>query len=226
MMKTTLVLSLFLSTVAMAQTRGTDLGSEAQRLASEIQRESSYLTRDQAARIQAKFQEIRDILYSPGGGGAPVIGNYSCISRDNDNAAPFVYALRDGINMIRVTGMSFGSLANCQASIQSIKYVGPLALACASRDNDDANPWVFTSLNGGNVVKIANTNTSSLSACKDLMNRMIILGNTSTVAYCKARDNDNASPYVAVNLDLANGQMQTGTERFSDIESCWRFLGN
>lgn len=224
MIKSTLVLSLLLSTAAMAQTRGSDIGSEAQRLASEIQRESRYLNRDQASQIRSKFEEIRDILYRTGGGGGGAF-SYSCISRDNDNSRPYVYALRDGINMIRVSAMQFQSMDACQASISSIKYVGGAAIACVSRDNDDARPWVFATLNGQTVNKLSQTSTQSLADCKGLMDRMIVLPGSS-VAYCKARDNDNARPYVAATLDLQSGTFKQGSENFSDLESCWRFLGN
>jgi hypothetical protein len=232
MFKTLLMVSaLFTSTVVLAQVKGdypqgpskgaVSIEEDSYRLASEIAQNGRYLTLDQRSSIAAQLEAIRATLYGQG----PVQSNqYTCVAKDNDNRAPWVFGLRSGINVTRINNAVFNTVNECQDSLNSIRFLGPLAATCVAKDSDGRNPWVFGILDGrGTLSMIGRTVTNSQQECKSLLARVQVQRDFAT--FCTSRDSDGRSPFVAASIDLRSSQVTFGSESFNDINSCWNFLG-
>ncbi|MBS1958630.1 MAG: hypothetical protein JST80_04080 [Bdellovibrionales bacterium] len=225
-MKALLLLTVTLtSTGAFAQQTSGDIVRDSAQLASEIRRESPYLTRAQAAAISEKIQDIRTIIY---GGSSGSDLNLTCVSRDNDGRDPWVLGVRDGINVSRLTSAVFANNADCTSAINNAKSFRGVAVTCVSRDNDGRAPFQFaTIVNDGGVKanKVAKSISGSYADCQGTLNRALPSSGRDQLTYCTSRDNDGRAPFVAVNLDIRSGNAQAGSESFNAIDQCWGFLG-
>lgn len=218
-------LTVFTALSASAQSVSTsELINKAQYVAGEIRQEAQYLSQEQKLRISQNLDSIRRIIDGQEQGGIQDRATYSCVSRDNDNAAPYVMAIRQGINIERMRQAQFSQMNGCQEALRSIQYVRGAGVLCLSRDNDGASPYVLATLNGAQVSRIERTKTSSVAACNDILT-MVRTARGGVMQLCVARDNDGAAPYVAANLEILSGKMEVGSEKFQDIRSCQNFLG-
>lgn len=207
------LIALLLSAVAQA-----GIEQDARLIARDIQRESYRLTPDQKLKIGAHLQGIRGILQGDQG----VLPSYSCVPRDNDGRAPYVLATREGLNMIRLKGEEFSSVAACQDMLSAIRFVSFRALVCVSRDRDGRSPYQLAVL-GNDVTRLNRTMTGSVAECRTLMNGLRETA-PDEVTYCTSRDNDNRSPYQAVSLNVATNQVQAGSEVFNSMAECQAFI--
>jgi hypothetical protein len=218
-------LTLFTAFSASAQSVSTsELINKAQFVAGEIRQEAQYLSSEQKLRISKNLDSIRRIIDGQDQDMGQDRLAYTCVSRDNDNAAPYVMAIRQGLNIERIRQAQFSQMNGCQEALRSIINIRGTGVLCLSRDNDGASPYVLATLNGAQVSRIERTKTSSMESCTEILN-MTRTARGGVMQLCVARDNDGAAPYVAANLEILSGKMEVGTEKFQDIRSCKSFLG-
>jgi hypothetical protein len=215
-----LCLSLVLSASALAQSIP-DLGREASYIARWIQRDAQYLSAEDRSDISQNLNSIRSILEgrSTGGYGS----QYTCVSRDNDGQNPYVIAVKEGVNLIRLKE-TFNSNQSCQAALGSTRPLGGVTLMCVSKDNDGSNPFQIGILNSSGIIRIGRTVSSNAVECQATLNKM--RPNRGGVSLCASKDNDGQRPYVAMNIILATGAIEVGSESFTEISACERFLEN
>ena len=214
--------------------RGDRLVEKAQEVTRSIQARNSNLSQSDRRAIAQHLDAIREILRNGNGSSYPTPppppypGNgsgyddaYICVSRDNDGAAPYVMAVRQGLNVVRMRA-TFNSTSACSSAINSMRYVGNKKMMCLSRDNDGSEPYQLVSISGTDVTAIPRT-VSSFSNCNNLLNSLRP-DRRNTVVFCTSRDNDGAAPYVAMSLSLYDNSTQVGTEVFSSMSSCQAFI--
>ena len=217
-------LTVFTALSASAQSVSTsELINKAQTVASEIRQEAQYLSSEQKLKISKNLDSIRRIIDGQDVGSDNGRVDYTCVSRDNDNAAPYVLATRQGLNVTRIQAAKFSSMDECQKTLRSVQYARGTGVLCLSRDNDGASPYVIATLNGANVSRINNTKTSSASDCANMLQKSRV--SFGKMIACVSRDNDGAAPYVAAEIDIQSGSAQLGTEKFNDLNGCYRFIG-
>lgn len=217
-----LLLTLSFSTAAFAQISETDLIREAYRTADAVKNDARYLSPEQKFRIREQLAAIRDTLNGDNGGS---YGGQSltCVSRDNDGRGPYVLAIREGINVRRLSGTTVNSTNECQRMADTIRYVEGRALLCVSRDNDGRSPWSMAMLGRqGEIVKINYTTTNNFQECAGKIRTL--RPSRGEVTFCASRDNDGRSPYAAVSLNLNTMQTQLGGETFRTPAECEQFL--
>ncbi len=223
-----------LLTVAVSAQQVENIEQKAQTIAQEVQTNGRYLSRDQRAEISRNLDSIRRIL--KGGSTFPTppplpppprpqpTSSYTCVSRDNDGADPYVFAIRDGIQVTRIAAANFSNLESCNLALNSIRYIGGKNILCLSRDNDGSSPYQVASLSGVSVSRIPKTVSDTNTTCNDMLNSFRPDRNNN-VTFCISRDNDGAAPYVAAMLNLYGESLQTGTESFSSLTACKAFIG-
>lgn len=221
MLKSALVIALTALTASVSFAANS-VSVEAQRLAEDIRRESPYLTVEQQSEVMRHLRAARAALYG-GPQNDDQGGSYTCVARDNDGRDPYVLAVRQGINVVRIPNAMFSTLSACQAGMSSVRIVRDTALMCLSRDNDGRDPYQIAVINGTSVTRIQRTMTTSLDSCLNLMRSLRFTQGQAT--FCTSRDNDGRSPFVAAVLDIRSLQIQTGTEVFNSEAQCAQFIG-
>lgn len=217
-----LALATLLLTSASAQ-RPVYIEEEAQNLAYQLRSEGRYLSQSQREQIARHLESIKRIMLGSGGE-EPEFGEYTCTSRDNDGRSPFVFAIRQGIQVVRITGETFSTPDDCKRTLESIRRLSGRSLFCASRDSDGRSPFQMAVLSGSQITRIQRTVTTTRPDCENLVRSL--QPRRGSVLFCTSRDNDGRSPYVAVDLNLNTLQMQVGSEAFSTLQGCEQFLRN
>ncbi|MFN8847072.1 MAG: hypothetical protein ACK5V3_03520 [Bdellovibrionales bacterium] len=161
------LLPVLFSLSAMGQ-RPVYIEEQVEKLAFEIRREGRYLTDQQRQQIARHLESIERVLRG-GDSQQPVAEEYTCVSRDNDNRSPYVFAIREGIQVVRLTGETFSSIAECQSTLATAREISGRYFFCASRDNDGRSPYQLAALNGSQITKIQRTTTSAKSECQTLV---------------------------------------------------------
>ncbi|MBX3041933.1 MAG: hypothetical protein KF789_14600 [Bdellovibrionaceae bacterium] len=221
-MKTVLfpvLLSLAVGTTAFAQRLAEKPSSKAAQLAYELRQEEQYLSSSQKAEISRLLDEARRVIY----GASEPDSSYTCVSRDNDGRAPYVFATRSGIQVTRISGETFQSQSDCQSTLSQVRTIRGVNLLCTSRDNDGREPYTLAALQDSRIVRIAGT-SSSKSECWNTLTSMRVQGSITTI--CVSRDNDGRNPYSAAELDLKNFSLRKSSESFSSKEQCLSFIRN
>lgn len=211
---------------AVAQSWAPSIEVVGQRVASDIVRFGRSLGPNDRAEVSRHLDAISRILggQGQGGGGFTQGPEYTCVSRDNDGANPYVIGIKDRIQVTRIKNAQFSSQGECQSTLQSIRSVGYNSMLCLSRDNDGSNPYLLSVLNGSNVTRIVKTVVQSKAECDGLLQNLQPRQNAAT--FCTSRDNDGAAPYVAASLDLSTLTLQLGTESFQTKSVCQQFIDN
>src|ERR1044072_4068947 len=113
-MKCIVLSVVLLSTLVHAQYRDNAVAREAYNVADEVQRQAPYLSADEQQDLMEHLRAIRQILRGEGSS----YGNqsYICTPRDNDGHNPYVLGLRDGLNVTRISGTTFETKQQCDAT--------------------------------------------------------------------------------------------------------------
>ncbi|QLY24545.1 hypothetical protein [Bdellovibrio sp. KM01] len=217
-----LVMGCLLSVAAVAAP-GDRIAEKADRIAMELRYRGHELSQSQREQINKSLDSIRRVLdgdlEGPGGGGD---SRYTCVSRDNDGRAPYSLAIREGINVTRLQ-ITYDTLPSCEQAMNLIRYIGYKGLICTSRDNDGREPTLLALLNGGQAARISKTVMNKADCLETL--RTLRPDRNNNIVMCVSRDADGRNPYVALNLNMNNGSVQTGTETFNNIADCKKFIG-
>ncbi len=232
-MKSLLLVSiLLLSQFAFAQ-RDSRLEREVFAVAAEVQRSAPYLTVQEERQILENLRSIRQILRGQSGGnvGGPIrpdrpesYATYTCVSRDNDDRAPYVLGIREGLNVTRLKEAVFSSTNECNSTLDKSRKLRGFNLICLSRDADGRAPFMMAGLKGSSLQKFTSTVVSSYQTCQSFIDNLSTRG--SYITFCGSRDNDGRAPYQAISINAENGQESRGTEVFTSFEGCKRFLAN
>lgn len=216
----TLAVITMISTQALAQVRGPhSVAREAFQLADELRYNENMLSEKQKVEISQLLRQARQVMM----GGGP--SQYICVSRDNDNAQPYVFAIRQGVQTTRIKGEQFSTMQACQDGItKMIPMRNGSSLTCASRDSDGAQPFVIGLIQDGVLSKFPDTQVSTMDQCRDLMAKAVQSLNRGKMTLCVSRDRDGAQPYVAAEIDLQTRSVTKGSDTFSDMNSCNAFL--
>lgn len=217
-----LIAATVLSTAVSFAQSALQVEQEAQSIAYDLRRDSRYLSQDQLTRIARNLESIRRILGGQGGVGSQQ-SEYTCVSKDNDNMAPYVLGYRDGINVTRVLGESFNSTQACQEFLGQSRRVARKTMMCVSRDGDGMQPYQLAAFEGAGYKRIAGTVTNTKANCLNTLVSLRPRGENAI--FCTSRDNDGQNPFVAVSLNLYDLTLQKGTEVFNNLDACQRFLG-
>lgn len=155
---------------------------------------------DQRTLLRVKNQLENILLTLDGGTSTPgnggVVNSLRCVARDNDNAAPWIFAVElSDFTMKRYTEHSFRSIDSCQSKAQAARVMAGSLHTCVSRDNDDAAPFVIATFTQDRTFKRTEGFTT-IQSCQDV----IVKARVSADAwmFCVARDNDNAAPWIRV----------------------------
>lgn len=229
-MKTFLVLCMMATSFAsQAQYRNESrVTIEAERVAREIRYSESRLSRSQEDSIMEHLRAISRVLQGNGNGhGGGYHGSerasYTCVARDNDDRAPWVIAIREGLNVARIRTVSWNTKSACENVLGTTVAVRGKNLFCVARDNDDRAPFVLATLNGENITKFNQLSWNTTSECQSIIRE--VRPYKSGAIFCTARDNDGRSPFVALELNIDDFSIQKGTESFNTIGKCNEFLG-
>jgi hypothetical protein len=220
-------LSLLLTLVtvsAFAQRPPAYIEEEAQNVAYQLRTEGRYLSASQRDQIARHLESIKRIMNGAGHEEPGTNGEYTCTSRDNDGRAPYVFAVRQGIQVVRISGETFTTQDECRRTLDSIRQISGRALFCSSRDNDGRSPFQMAVISGTQIARIQRTVVSTRQDCETLVRSL--QPRRGSVLFCTSRDNDGRSPYVAVDLNLYSMQLQVGSESFSTLQGCEQFLNN
>lgn len=210
-------LALATSATALAQSH---VEHQSRVVAMEIRRQAAFLTPAQEQEISQHLSAIQAILRFDS---APA-ASYTCVSRDNDGRNPFAIAIREGINVSRLTGTTYKTEAECSQALASSRYLSGATLVCTSRDNDGAAPFALASLIGSEFKRVSRSVTRTSQDCSTLL-ASLRQTRDGQVIYCTSRDNDGAAPFQAVSLTPTTGAVQAGSEIFQTIAECKSFIG-
>jgi hypothetical protein len=239
-MKHVLLLAIMSVAVFAQAQRSNRLESEADAVAIEVRRESPYLSIKQEQEIMEHLRAVRQILRGGGtnhgggdyghghdngnhGGGYQNDASYTCVARDNDDRAPWVIGVRQGVNVTRIQTAQFSSKPDCDNTIRNGRVLRGNNLICLSRDNDGRAPWLLANIDGTSVTKIPATLVDSLDKCQAFLRDLRPRGANAT--FCGSRDNDSRAPYQAMNLNVETNEVTRGTEMFDSVAKCNAFLG-
>ena len=149
-----------------------------------------------------------------GGGSSDII----CVARDNDNAAPWVFAqFTDTGAIVKIDGISFSTLQNCNQSLGDGVLIGRSTYICIARDNDNAAPWIRAVIVNGSVTRQTTTTFSTYDQCRQSTVDGRSFGDARIS--CVARDNDNAAPWI-FSLFSERGDQRISAPTFSTLPSC------
>lgn len=204
-----------------------DLKSEIRRLGNIVNNNLPSQYRASLQTSVARLEAISREICSGGMGVGPLLpprAEYTCVSRDNDGQSPYVFAIRQGIDVLRIRTEQFRSMQDCTQSLNSVRYEYGRALLCVSRDSDGQAPYQLAALGGDVLTKIQGTVVRSKGDCDQLLGRMRVdsFGRTNL---CVSRDQDGQSPYTAISVDLSNLSVHRGSESFRTVGECERFIG-
>ncbi len=227
-----LISILAMSQLAFAQ-RDLRLEREVFAVAAEVQRSAPYLSVQQEREILENLRSIRQVLRGQTGentGGSIIrpdrpesYSTYTCVSRDNDERAPYVLGIREGLNVTRLKEAVFSSLNECNSTLDKSRKLRGLNLICLSRDSDGRAPFMMAGLRGSSLKKFPSTVANSFQSCQSFIDNLTTRG--PDITFCGSRDNDGRAPYQAININAENNQETRGTEVFTSFEGCKQFLG-
>ena len=233
-MKQVLLLTIMSVAVFAQAQRQIRVEIEAQSVAQEVRQEAPYLTVSQEQEIMEHLRAVRQIIRngSSHNGGDYGHGHdnegyqeatYTCVARDNDDRAPWVIGVRQGVNVTRINAAQFTTKPDCDNTIKTGRVIRGNNLICLSRDNDGRAPWQLANIDGTNVQKIPATIVDSLEKCQTFLRDLRPRGVNAT--FCGSRDNDSRAPYQAINLNIETNEVTRGTELFDSVAKCNAFLG-
>lgn len=230
-MKSLLILPLVLlsGNFASAQSMACDdLRSEIRRLGNIV---NNNLPSQYRGTLQTSVQRLEAISREvcSGGGlgngpGLPPRAEYTCVSRDNDGQSPYVFAIREGIDVLRIRTETFRNMQDCTQSLNSVRFEFGRALLCVSRDSDGQTPYQIAALAGDVLTKIQGTVIRTKSECDQTIAKLRTDRN-GQATLCVSRDQDGQSPYTAISVDLGNLSVRRGSESFRTMTECERFIG-
>ena len=192
------------------------LSDRAYRLAAQIGNMEYQLTPAQSTQINRAFDSIQNALSAPP---APE-RNYICVSRDNDNSRPYMFAYKDFANIVRIQGTIINSKEECEKSLAAAARTinRDRAFACASRDNDGSRPFQIVALNGGSTgLSLQRSVLGSLDDCTTATQSMQI--RQEGVLYCGSKDNDGSRPFAQTGYRF-NGSFEQGRDEYSTLSDC------
>lgn len=147
-----------------------------------------------------------------------------CVSRDNDNRAPFVYAtLKSDFSLVKVQGVMFTSIAQCETSLRQSENFGGKQIICASKDGDDRAPWVAASLESTAAIQNGNMLFTSFEKCRQAFTESTL--SNGKLAFCTSRDSDDRAPFIIGMIDRRTGEMSKASGQFGSLAECQTLLG-
>lgn len=173
---------------------------------------------DQRTLLRAKNQ-LETVLLTLGGTDTGPVGGVTlrCVSRDNDNAAPYIFAVElSDFTLKRFPEHKFSSLNSCQTKAAAGRVMIGGFFTCVSRDGDDANPFVIASFIGEQTTK-RTEKFSSLEQCQSTVRGA--RSNLDAFVMCVSRDNDGANPWIKV-VVKRDGSTIRQTDTYSSAQQC------
>ena len=147
-----------------------------------------------------------------------------CVSKDNDNRGPYVYAtLKSDFSLVKVQGVQFYSIEQCETSLRRAEKLGGKQLICASKDGDDRRPWVVANLEGSVATKNANLSFTSFDKCREAFTHSTL--SNGKLAFCTSKDGDDLAPYVIGMIDRRTGEVSRASGQFGSLAECQTLLG-
>ena len=221
-MKPILLTAVFFFTIA-TQAVGSHpkrLAREAYAVAEQLSVEEPYLSFQQSSDIQRHLNSIKHILVT---GSEQQITRYTCTSRDNDDQAPYVLSIRQGVQAIRIAASVFETKTQCETALSNPFKIRTTSFICLSRDNDGRAPFQMASLKGIDVHRYSSTTTQANEACLSFVQSLRYQGGSELI-FCGSRDNDGRAPFQLVSLNIETGRETKGNEFFNSIEKCKEIL--
>lgn len=153
----------------------------------------------------------------PGGPGRRDQFELRCMSRDNDNRAPYILAgeFRD-FSVKRFPDFLFQSENACMTTIQNVYEIIGGQHFCVSKDKDGKAPYVLGSIIGQESV-LHKEVFLNLESCN--MSLQSARSTFVAFSYCSSRDRDGRNPYIRVVVDR-EGKSSRQSEIFNSLESC------
>lgn len=174
---------------------------------------------DQRTLLRVKNQLENVLLTLDGSTGEPngTIKSFKCVSRDNDNRSPYIFAVElSDFSLRRIAEYKFNSLESCQSKAQAARFMVGGVHTCVSRDNDDSNPFVIATFYADRTSKRTEV-FKDLIQCQSVMNAARVSSEAWMI--CVPRDNDGSAPWIRV-VTKRDGQSVRQSETFSSFESC------
>ena len=148
---------------------------------------------------------------------AGTIKSFKCVSRDNDNRAPYIFAVEmSDFSIRRIPDYKFNSLESCQTKAQASRFMVGAVHTCVSKDNDDVAPFVIASFMPDRTIK-RNEIYRELNLCQNSIRAARVSAEAWMI--CVARDNDGQSPWVKLVIKR-NGSSTRQSETYQSYESC------
>lgn len=171
-------------------------------------------TPDELDQAQEHLEKALDLLKF---GSQQVSGKYVCVSRDNDNRAPYAMAFRDANYQTHKLNLIFNSVQDCEKGISEMVKFRNFSLMCSSRDLDGRAPY--------SIFKINNTTSSKLSVVYDSVDGCYQAINDAVttsdyIVLCSSRDSDGRAPWSMYRVKIADGSVDKLKTIYTDYQSC------
>lgn len=146
-----------------------------------------------------------------------------CISRDNDNRAPYVYAtLKSDFTLEKISESLFTTSSLCEQALSDAKDFSDAQVLCISRDGDDRAPWVSAKLQGNTLIKDKAFLFTSYQGCREAFSSGKVVN--GKYAFCTSRDADDRAPYIIGLVDRRTGGLSKASGEYGSIAECQSFL--
>jgi hypothetical protein len=150
----------------------------------------------------------------------PTLG-LKCVARDNDNAAPWIFAgERSDFSIIRYPQYTYRDIESCRRAATTGREMAGGMHTCTSRDNDGAAPFVMASFYGERTTKRTET-FRDIEACFNTIKRA--RANYEAFVTCISRDNDGVAPFVKIVVKFDGASIRQ-INTFQSLESCFQDL--
>lgn len=174
---------------------------------------------DQRTLLRVKNQLENVLLMLDGSTGEPggTIKSFKCVSRDNDNRSPYIFAVElSDFSLRRIPDYKFNSLESCQSKAQASRFMVGAVHTCVSRDNDDSNPFVIASFFTDKTIKRTEV-FKDLLQCQGVVRSARLTAEAWMV--CVPRDNDGSAPWIRL-VVKRDGATVRQSETYQSFESC------
>lgn len=174
---------------------------------------------DNRTLLRVKNQLENVLITLDGSTGEPggTIKSFKCVSRDNDNRSPYIFAVElSDFSLRRIPDYKFNSLESCQSKAQAVRFMAGAVHTCVSRDNDDTSPFVVASFYTDRTSKRTEV-FKDLIQCQGVLNSARVSADAWMI--CVPRDNDGTAPWIRLVIKR-DGSSVRQSETYQSHESC------
>ena len=152
----------------------------------------------------------------------------SCVSRDNDNRYPFLFAFpSDNFSFQKIRGERFNTLQECKKVKSEGMRIGRKSLFCLTKKNDGRYPYRISSVNRSEGIKRmgGDIDFGTYDSCLFATQNARVVG--MKMAFCVSYYNHKSYPMVVGILNLESMKANRKLDRtFNDRKACLKYLRN